>query len=373
MRAEIERLREEIRRLSEEMRRTSEAMSALSQESQRTVSLTVYGNLDVSRYRGEKSLFDAEVFELVLSGHPHKRLSFLAQVELERAAGVGGERGGEVVVEQAYATYGVGSLLNLRAGVMFVPFGYVGVDHFPPRREVVSRPLTSTVVVPGDWTDNGLSLHGKQPVGESWLAGYEIAVVAGLDDQLSAFGLREARQGYGVDNNDDKAIVGRLSLNKTGDLQVGLSGYRGKYDGDGRRRLQGFAIDAQARLGPLKLAGEYDSLNAARAPEPDAHWRGYYVRLVYDLGHAFLPRTVLGREFVDPRLALVVQYDHVSLDGPVSTSHAVNRERRYTAAVNYRPSTLWVLKLAYEASTASAQPLVGGDRRGWLGSVAFVF
>lgn len=371
--SEIAGLEEELRRLAEESHQTANALAALSQESQRVISVTIYGNLDASRYRGEPSVLDARTFELVLSGHPHKRLSFIAQVEFERAAGVGDERGGEVVVEQAYATLGIWSLFNIRAGALFVPFGFVGVDHFPPKRDVVTRPLTTYVVVPGDWTDNGVGLYGKHLIGENWLLSYEAYLLAGLGAEISALGLRAARQGYGVDNNDDKALAGRVAFNKASRLQLGLSGYTGKYDNADQRRLNGWALDALAQAGPVTLTVERDSFAAPFASGPRGRWRGYYVRLVYGFARAFLRGTPLGRDFDEPRLDLVFQYDRAAIDAPGADGFASNREQRLTAGLNFRPSTQWVLKLGYEINSTSNQPLVNGDKDGWLGSIGFIF
>jgi hypothetical protein len=370
---EIALLEEELRRLADEARQTANALAALSQESERIISLTVYGNLDASRYQGDPAILDARTFELVLSGHPHKRLSFIAQVEFERAAGVGDDRGGEVVVEQAYVTLGLWPWLDLRAGAFFVPFGFVGVDHFPPKRDVVTRPLTTYVVVPGDWTDNGVGLYGKRLVGENWLLSYEAYLLAGLDSDVSALGLRRARQGYGVDNNGDKALAGRLALNRSTRLQVGLSGYSCEYDDAGEQRLNGWALDAVAQAGPLKLTVERDSFTAPFSSGPRGRWRGHYARLVYDFGRSFLQRTALGRDFEEPRLSLVLQHDRVAIDAPGADGFARNRERRLTAGLNVRPSTQWVLKLGYEWNATTGQPLVNGDKDGWLGSIGFIF
>jgi hypothetical protein len=371
--AQLGRLREELRRLGEQARQTGNALDALSEEQHKGINLSVYGTLDFAAYQGENAVLDGRLFELVLSGRPHKRLSFIAQAEFERAASVGGERGGEITVEQAYATLGLGPLLNLRAGAFLMPFGNVAVDHFPPKREVVSRPLVREVVVPSDWTDNGVGLTGNRLVGATWLASYEAYVTAGLAAQVTGTGMREARQGYGVDNNGDKALVGHLSLSRTGKLGLGLSAYRGKYDDEGRRTLRGWGFDALGVIGPFKVTGELSSFTAARVPGPDARLRGFYVRGVYEFGRGLLRRTVFGRDFDEPRLTAVIQYDRVALDGPVEGVFERNRERRMTLGLNYRPSSQWVLKLTYEMNGFTHRPLVKGDRDGWLGSVGFIF
>ena len=326
---EIKRLETELQRLAEEVRQASAAADGLSQAEQRRINLTVYGDLQVADYRGENAVFDGRTFELVLSASPHRRLSFFGELEFEQAAGVGGPRGGEIVVEQAHASLKLWPMLNFRAGVLLVPFGNVNTDHFAPKREVVNKPLVSYVVAPSDWTDNGLGFYGSQLMGSAWLASYEAYAVAGLGSQVNGAGMRDARQPYGADNNGDKALVGRVAISRGSGLVVGLSGYRGAYDDAGQQTLAGWAVDSQARLGRLKLTGEYNEFRADRAAEPQARLRGYYLRAVLDVGRSLLRRTFLGRDFDEPRLLLVGQYDQVVLDAPVGG--AVGAQPRTTA------------------------------------------
>ena len=369
---ELARLREELRRLKEEARAAANTAEGLSRAEERRAEVSVYGNLDVSAYRGEKALFDGRIFEMVFTGRPHERLSFVAQVEFEDAAGVGGDRGGEITVEQAYATLSLWPALGLRAGIFLVPFGNLQ-EHFPAGRDVVTRPLVSYVVTPSDWTDNGVGLVGRRLLGSSWLLGYEAWVMAGLDRHIDALGLRAARQGYGVDNNSDKAVVARVSLKRGGGLALGLSGYRGRHDDAGRRTLAGWGADLSARLGPAGLAGEVEDFIADLAPGPDARYRGFYLRGTYALAGRALARTVLGRGFDAPGLALVGQVDQVTIDGPEGGELVHTRERRATFGFNYRPASHWVLKLGYEWNATTNRTLVKGDRDGFVGSVAFVF
>lgn len=369
--ADLARLRAELQQVSEESRRAAAALEALSEADRRRVSLSVYGDFQVTAYEGQDVLFDGHAFEVVLSGQPHERLSFFSEIEFEQAAAVGEERGGEVLVEQAYANFQLAGLANLRAGVLLVPFGNVNVDHFAPRRDVVNKPIVSWVVAPSDWTDNGLGLHGSRLFGSDWLVSYEAYAVAGLDADVTAYGLRDARQGYGVDNNGDKALVGRISASRTGRLTLGLSGYRGKYDDAGTKALEGWAVDGLADLGRLRLTGEYNSFTGEGSPQPRYH--GYYGRASLDVIRGALRKSILGRGFSEPRLTLVYQYDWVRAEGPLEAAWETTTERRHTVGLNLRPSDNWVLKLDYEANDTDNLTLYRGDADGFIGSIAFVF
>lgn len=369
--AEIQRLREELRKLQEAGSQAAAALEALSEAERRRVNLTVYGDFQARAFEGEDAIFDGKAFELVMSGQPHERLSFFAEIEFEQAAAVGEERGGEVLVEQAYANLSFAPLANLRAGILLVPFGNVNVDHFAPRRDVVGKPLVSWVVAPSDWTDNGVGFHGSQLVGSSLLLSYEAYAIAGLDSEISAYGLREARQGYGVDNNGNKALVGRLVIDRSGSFELGLSGYTGDYDDAGSQRLEGLGVHGLANLGPLHLTGEYNSMKAHG--QPDQRFHGYYGRATIDFGRNLLRRTFLGKGFSDPRFTLVYQHDWVSAEGLLEGTLVTTREQRDTVGLNFRPSSQWVLKLDYEWNRTDNLTLDRGDRDGFVGAIAFVF
>lgn len=367
-------IEDQLRQLAEASRETGNALDALSREDQKRISLTVYGSLDASHFRGEPTLLTGKLVELVLSGRPHKRLSFITQIEFEEAADVGGRLGGSIKVEQSYAALSLAPLLSVRAGIYLVPFGNVNIDHFPPKRDVVSQPLVAEVVAPpADWTDNGIGLSGRRLLGQAWLLTYEAYLGAGLGSGISALGLGDAQQGYGVDNNSNKAAVGRVAFNRMSRLELGLSGYRGKYDDEGRRALSGWAVDGLSLLGPLTLTGEYASFTADRVPGPDARFRGYYLRATYSFGRKLLAKTGLGRDFDEPRLALVLQHDRALLDGPLHGEWVRNRETRSSVGVNFRPSSQWVIKLGYEWNATTNRPLIRGDQDGWVGSIGFIF
>jgi len=359
--------------LAETVRSNSSVARSLSDADIRRPQLTVYGTFTATAPEGEDSVFDATSFELVLSGRPHTRLGFFAEVEFEQAAAVGGGRGGEIKMEQAYASYTISPLMNLRAGVLLVPFGNVNVDHYAPNRDVISKPLVSYAVAPSDWTDNGLGFYGNALVGDAWSFDYEAYVIAGLDADISALGLRAARQGFGVDNNDDKAVAARIAWNRAGWLEMGWSGYRGKFDDEDRLRMTGWALDAFFERGRLRMTGEYNHVGAEQPSGPDAVFEGYYARLVLDVTPPALHRGGHGRDFPSSRLDLVAQYDDVRITGPLGGTLVTNKERRYTLGLNYRPSHHWVLKLNYERSEASAAALQKGDFRGILTSIGFLF
>lgn len=352
---------------------TAETLESLESEATRTIHLTTYGTFAVADTSRSNSTFDAESLELVLSAQPHPRFGLFAEMEFERAAAVGGERGGEVLLEQAWASFRFTDWMSLRAGALLVPFGNVNVDHYAPNRDVISKPLVAYVVAPGDWTDNGLGLSGTVLLGGEWALRYDTAVVAGLDDNVTALGTRAARQPFGADNNNNKALVGRLGWKYGGALEIGMSGYDGAYDDAGQLALSGWALDALAVFGPLRLTGEVDRLAAQQAVGPDARLEGWYARATLDFATRWLRSGQHGKLFPEARLSLVGQVEQVDLAGPIEGTWEENSEKRLTLGLNYRPASSWVLKLDREWRRAPNRALVFGEEEAWLASIGFVF
>lgn len=359
--------------LGASVREQNDSLKGLTLADQKRAQVSTYGTFNAVDADNANSVYDAEAFEIVLSGQPSERIGFFAELEFERAATVGGPRGGEVLVEQAYASFALTRRLNFRAGVLLVPFGNVNIDHYAPNRDVISKPLVSYVVAPSDWTDNGLGLQGSVLLGGVDSLAFEVYSVAGLDSNISTIGTRAARQAFGEDNNNNKALVGRLAWDHAGELQLGLSGYTGKVDDAGRERLDGWAVDGSWQRGPLILTGEYDRFESEAGQAGKLLLEGWYTRATYRLPLAFLGNGKHGSLFPDAHLDFVAQYDRARIEGSFEGVPEKNVESRRTFGLNYHPSHQWVLKLDHEQSESSGRPLQFGIRKAWLGSIGFQF
>ncbi len=372
--AAVAGLRQDLEAAGEDAGITAEAVDDLSQGELQRAHLGVYGSIVGADYTNANSVIDGEAVELVVSGRPHQRLGFFTEIEFERAAAVGGERGGEVVVEQAHATFGLTSWLGFRAGILLMPFGNHNLDHYAPTREVISRPLVSHVVVPSDWTDNGAGFTGRQGLGGGWFLDYETYLVAGLGGDIPGLGMRAARQSFGTDNNNDKAVIGRLAFGLRDELETGVSYYTGAWDDASSFDLDGWAGHLAARLGPLRLSGEYNAFAVAQPALADMTLDGYYVRGVYDLFRGLLRRGGHGQAFPEARLSLVAEYGAVTIDQPTGADPVTSRESRWVFGLNYRPSHHWVLKLDREENTLDeGAAILHGDADAWLAAVGFVY
>ena len=353
------------------------AITASSEAQSHALAISSYGNFIAAKRSGQNSLLDAESFEIVLSGQPHERIGFFSELEFERAAAVGSARGGEVLMEQAYVDLTLTNTLSLRAGVLLMPFGNISADHYAPVRDTISKSLSSYAIAPTDWADNGIGVVGNKSISDQWQLDYTAYVVSGLNDQIRPDGFREARQGFGVDNNNDKALVARVGLNRLDTIALGLAAYRGAYDDAGKQLLTGLAVDFSWVPAPFKLTGELMRMRASRDNLPSVSYWGGYLRTSYDISNV-LPESWRSELFSDPHLTLLYQYDYVSLGNfdrisAQSGSAETSREWRHTLGFKFEPARSWSLKLNYEKSNFAGLPVLNGNDHAFLLGIGYIF
>ncbi|MBL4660325.1 MAG: hypothetical protein JKY19_08210 [Alcanivoracaceae bacterium] len=359
--------------VQEQVEENSSEVTRISKVQENQPNLGIYGTITAGKATNENTIIDGQSFELILSGQPHKRLSYFAELEFERAATVGGSRGGEVLLEQAYTDFKINSWMNFRGGILLVPFGNIERDHFAPLRDVISKPYTSFALAPSDWTDNGFGVNGRFNVSENWLADYQAYVIAGLDSGLSTTGLRATRQGFGVDNNNNKAIAAKISLQNTSGLTLGFSLYNGAWDDEGRKDITGYNFDIDYQWNWLELVAEYTKMNIDREINGSAVMDGYYIRSIFSLENLFSDNW-LSEDFSHAKLSLVTQYDQVNIENFFDISQADNWEKRYTIGLRLQPTNSWILSLNYESTEdAGLETILRGDGSIWLFSMGYVF
>lgn len=176
------------------------------------IELHVYGNVDFLDFKGEDNRFDAESIELFFGTYLTPRLRFYGELEFEMPASIGEERGGAIEFEQGYVDYLIHDYINMRGGIILVPLGRFNLEHFAPFRDLAGRPLVDEQIIPTDWSEAGMGLFGSIPLTDSSSLSYEAYLINGLTNDITDEGLRDARPGFGSDNNNNKASVGRILL-----------------------------------------------------------------------------------------------------------------------------------------------------------------
>ena len=366
-------LHEVLTDVQEKVEDNTTQVERISKRQSNQPKLGVYGTITAGKGKNQDSVIDGNSFEIILSGQPHERISYFTELEFERAATVGGSRGGEVLLEQAYTDIKLNDWANFRGGILLMPFGNIERDHYSPLREVISKPYTAYALAPSDWTDNGFGLNGRFTLGESWFADYQAYIVAGLDDHISTTGLRATRQGFGVDNNNNKAFGGKISLHNTSGFTVGLSLYNGAWSDDGKKNITGYNIDADFQWRWLELIGEFTSMDIDRESTGTANMSGYYLRSIFGLNN-LLPDNWLGEDFTNAKLSFITQYDKVVIENFFDASIADNSEQRLTLGLRFQPTSSWILNLNYEATHArGADRILRGEDDMWLFSLGYVF
>jgi len=157
--------------------------------------------------------------------------------------------GEEIELDQAEMRFFLGEV-TLAAGRFYAPFGIERRTWYSTERHTESRPDAFRYVVPGNWYETGVRLDTTREVGD-WRLRAELGLTNGLDADADT-DVRASRQTR--DNNGSKALIGRLGLAPSGQLDLGLSGATMAYDGDDTIDFLG--VDAEYVRGPWLLRAE---------------------------------------------------------------------------------------------------------------------
>lgn len=341
------------------------------------VSVGGYVDVEYSDFEKTNSSVLQHRWIINIGAFPHERLRFNSELEIEYGGPDAGNGDGELKVEQAYIDYLINDAINVRAGALLVPFGRYNLYHDSDLQALTDRPIMARDIVPTTWTEAGAGIFGKfnPSLGQyedlTW--DYELYVVNGLDSGFSDTGLGGGRSSLKVDNNDNKAIVGRLAVSPWLNQEIGVSGYTGRYDGM-RNRISGVGVDAFMTFGPVEWINEYAYFDVNQTSVDVANFfQGAYTQLNYKFWPKFLDYSFLGRGFKDPKLALVGRYDWALIGDDSDVGTGNNKEKRYTLGFNYRPIDNFVFKLEYQWNQTDNESLERGNNNGFLSSAAIGF
>lgn len=204
--ARVEVLTEELRRLKEtlalpETEEELEARHGLAPAASRVygrsgLSIGGYGEVYFEQPTGDDEAPRTGDFLRFVTYFGYKfsdRIVMNTEIEFEH--GNTGENfageAGEVALEQGYLDFLVGDAVNVRAGEILVPMGFVNRIHEPPFFRGVARPEIERRLLPTTWRELGAGVHGEPAPGFR----YEAYVVSGLDAMgFGPTGIRGGRQ-----------------------------------------------------------------------------------------------------------------------------------------------------------------------------------
>ncbi|MDH3590324.1 MAG: porin [Planctomycetota bacterium] len=282
---------------------------------------------------------------------------FETEIEIEGGgADVGFLDDNEILVEYAILRFElVEDRLDFTAGLILVPWGRFNLYHDDPVNDLTDRPLVSRRIGAVAFDQPGVGLSGTVEAGRGWFIDIDVALVQGFDDEFSTNGgVRDSRQSFRSDNNDNKQLFGRIVITPaTGRVQVlefGVSFTRGKHDDAGQLENYGYGLDLFVKHGPVEFTAEYMMLRIEQpvgaAPGAPRRMDGWYVQIAYH----FFPAGWRGRHklFTDEStFTFVVRVEGIDLNHSTSGSTFRDDLFQVTIGINFRPVEKNVIKISY--------------------------
>ncbi|MDT4291188.1 hypothetical protein RO575_16610 [Methylomonas sp. MO1] len=292
---------------------------------------------------------------------------FNSEIEFEHSSTGNNGSGstGTVSVEMASLDFFIDPLVNVRAGMVLMPMGFINQIHEPPFFFGNNRPEVERRIIPSTWRENGVGLFGELLPGLT----YTTYVVNGMNAKnFGADGIRSGRQSGGQALAEDLAYVGRVDYAPPmlpgvmvgGSAYVGNSGQNQLYNG---RQLEVATQLYEAHLqwkyrglefrtlGSWGHIGDAALLSVANAKSIGEENYGWYSEVGYDILPHFAHDTT-------QYLAPFVRYERMDTVASASTcANAICRDdltrdvEIYQVGLNYKPIPNVVIKADYRNFT----------------------
>ena len=313
-----------------------------------------YGEAVYNNYRDAsvKDQADLKRFVLFFGHRFNDRLRLYSELEVEHALVEGGQ--GELAMEQAYIEYGLQPSINLRAGLLLMPLGFLNETHEPPTFYGVERNEVESRIIPATWREMGIALQGHFDNGLEYNAGIASSLDASKFENASS-GIRGMRsEGFKAAAND-LALFAGLNYRQPGwTLGTGIFSGNTAQDGVGATtsaalkgkdaRFTLWDVHGKLKLGDLDLQALYargslgDTLAINQAAglaagsnkaAPNSFW-GWYGQAAYPIWKKD-----------DMRLTPFVRYERYNTQASVDSAYIknpFNNETVVTAGVNFNVS-----------------------------------
>lgn len=199
-----------------------------NQENSSNLYIKLYGHVDYNHKieSGVRHTGKMDVHRLVtLFGYQFSRKTqFVSEIEVEHVK--------EIFIEQAFIKHRIGNGINLKAGLLLIPMGFVNESHEPTFFYSVERPLLDKNIIPSTWREIGFGISGLI---QSQNLKYQLYLVNnpnGYDGSAKingAKGIRSARQ-KGAESivSGLPGVSGQLEYYGMENLRIGWSSYYGK-------------------------------------------------------------------------------------------------------------------------------------------------
>lgn len=293
-----------------------------------------YIDMEFEWAEGQNSTFDQHRFIPFIYSQVSDRIRVSTEIEFEHGGDVPGS--GEVKLEYAVMDFRLTESFNFRGGVILSPLGRLNLLHDSPLNDLTERPRVNTQIMPSTLSESGMGFFGSFYPSEASVGTYELYLVngfnAGVVNKNGQLRIRSGRGSKKQDNNNDKALVGRLGISPRLGLGLGASFHSGKYDAPGANRLSILGLDAKFTHGPAELQGEYAYATASGV---SIDQQGAYAQTNFHFAQdKFLPGSIL---------TAVIRWDWVDFD----KNQTGDSDYGLTAGLNFRPVEDAVFKLDY--------------------------
>lgn len=275
-------------------------------------------------------------------------IEFATEIEFERGgADASFLSGNEILVEYAEARFQVCDAFVPKAGILLLPFLRYNLYHDDPIWNLMDRPFTANgrlfktaIEQPGVGAEGVFPMAG----GGSW--NYNVALTNGPDDGVTNSGFSGARQGFGTDNNDDKAFWGRLGVTPrlafadAADFGVSLAKGAMEAAGTSSVGMTGWGIDGKVAKDRFDLIYEWAHFHYDRpASQPVATFprqtNGGFVEVDTRLHRGF-PKSESGITGPMSELILAVRYEWADLNERATGGSMADDTRAWTVGLAFR-------------------------------------
>ena len=329
---------------------------------------------------GTSSTFDQTRFVPFFYSDVTDRLKVAAELEIEHGVRSRSNAGSGIEVSLEFATidYLITEKLNFRGGIVLLPVGKFNLLHDSPLNDLTDRPLVSSFIIPSTMSESGAGFYGTFYPSRLSKLDYELYVTQGSNGYANdgtariseGAGLRNSRHRVstaddGLDNNNGKAVVGRVAFSPMLGIEVGGSGYHSAYDPFGKRHLSIMAADWTLQRGPFEVIGEAawayakgnstnlngaPSLEGARAdgstPLRAQRMGGFYVQANYHFMPEALKRWAPAHFKESSTFTGVLRWDDINTNRDVVGGP--RDVQRLTLGLNFRPVEDTVFKVDYQ-------------------------
>ncbi|UCH91444.1 MAG: hypothetical protein JSU60_01630, partial [Nitrospirota bacterium] len=256
--------------------------------------------------------------------------------------------------------------------------------HDSPLNDLPLRPMVSRLIIPTTFAESGIGFFGTVYPTQLSKVDYEFYVTQGFDGGSSADGgstfgeggYRGNRGSFKTDNNENKAIVSRISVSPILGVEVAGSVHHGKWDDESDHNMTIWAVDGLLQRGPFEILGEAAWTNiggGSKNPEPNngtppKNMNGYYVQGNYHFMPDFLRKSAPTYFGESSTFTAVVRWGEADTNS--DSNDNVNDLQRFTLGINFRPVEDSVIKFAYTWNDHKDDPQ---SRNGWQFNMSTYF